>query len=148
MNWCLMMGSEGNSSSFLSLEINAPDLLGIGEDPRNELTPEETGSICDSSVCCWVTGLSLESKGSCWEVPWRCLFNLLPWNHRALQLCAHREVRHLLRWLFGAAAGQPEAAPGNLESWSHSSKCLCTLHLLVRQQTLQIIRIKLLFLSP
>lgn len=61
-----------------------------------------------------------------------------------LWLCVHREQSHPLGWLLGAAAGQSQTAPGDFERSSSSLKCLCTLSLLVRQQTWPSIKIKLL----
>lgn len=106
------------------------------------------------SIFGMVTALcGAEWQGSAWKAkdpawiygnPLSCLYKWLTWNHRALWFCAHREQSHPLGWFFGAAAGQSEAAPGVLERWSFSLKCLCTLWLLVRQQTWPTIKIKLL----
>lgn len=84
-----------------------PDIWPSGDrtGPKEQMTSRRNRIDlwdCDSSTWCWVTRINLESKGSCWGEPWRCFYNLLTWNHKALWLGAHQEPRHPLGWLFGA----------------------------------------------
>lgn len=149
-----MLSSAGNSSSFLSLEISAPDIWPSGDrtGPKEQMTSRRNRIDlwdCDSSTWYWVTRINLESKGSCWGEQWRCFYNLLTWNHKALWWWFVTGCPPGAKAPIGVAlwswAGQPEAAPGGLERWSLSLKCLCAPRLLVRQQTFPTIKIKLLF---
>lgn len=146
-----MLGSAGDSFSFLSLEISAltSGPLEIAEEPRNIWTPEEIRSIFGTvaALC------GAEWQGATWKAKdpsdgthvdafmtyWHEITGLGDWVPTGSQVTS---------WggsFFGAAAGQSEAAPSSLERRRFSLKCLHTSQLLIRQQTFSTIKIKLLF---